>query len=668
MATKAVGSHIFDFPAPVGRRVKLSPWSDLAVAQVPLKATGPSAPTLVSVAAPPGSVGVLELRLEFPTTNVDDTPLYRSEIVKVRVYYSTTSPVTESDPYSDFPPGETLQFGAPTNETYYFAVKVQDSHGNWSPLSNELSGKANDATAKATEHWAHTINKNAVFTDNSPSSGSVAWSNVVLYYKGEAYAIADGDTDKRYIWWDADYPTQFQTADDVPDLTKDDVIVGFNDNGTWRLMIYRPMVMADYIRAGVLQSSNWGTSEGSYFDLDSGTFKLGGSSDPKLSFYEDPVSGWTLKVRGSLIAESGSSIHGSYIEDLTVTTAKIADAAITEAKIADAAISSAKIQDAAITSAKIADAAITSAKIADASITTAKIADLAVTNAKIQDLSFSKLTAGTCDASLVIGSSGYIKSQNYSAGSDGFIIYGSGDAEFNDVTVRGAIITCSGSQINADYITSGTITGRTVQTAASGAALRAALETSGTYAHSLVLTRYSSILGAFRGYSGGESALELRYAGEGRITIDAWSDKTLISFYEVDGFLRGGSGNPVHLEYCKATDTCSLFRYSYVEKFDSNAPTSWTDLMLTSERALCLLLIRNKTASVNNYIFRPNGFSDEQHIYVDQYPGAFGTRVHATGENYCWVLTDANGKVEWKAEKSGSTEVYLLGYIPAKSL
>jgi len=263
---------------------------------------------LVSVAAPPGSVGVLELRLEFPTTNVDGTPLYRSEIVKVRVHYSTASPVTESDPYSDFPPGETLQFGPPTNETYYFAVKVQDSHGNWSPLSNELSGKANDVAIPATAHWAHSVGKEAVFTDNSPSSGSVAWSNVVLYYRGEAYVVADGNTDKRYVWWDFDYPTQFQTSDDVPDLAKDDVIIGYNDNGTWRLMIYRPMVMADYIRAGVLQSTNWGASEGSLFDLEKGEFKLGGSDDPRLAFYEDPVAGWRLDIRGNVTIEGGTGV------------------------------------------------------------------------------------------------------------------------------------------------------------------------------------------------------------------------------------------------------------------------------------------------------------------------------------------------------------------------
>jgi len=638
------------------------------VAQVPLKAAGPSAPTLVSVAAPSGSVGVLELKLEFPTTNVDGTPLYRSEIVKVRVYYSTTSPVTESDPYSDFPPGETLQFGPPTYETYYFAVKVQDSHGNWSPLSNELSGKANSVTAETLSHWAHSIDKNAVFTDNSPSSGSVAWSNVVLYYRGEAYAVADDSTDKRYIWWDADYPTQFQTSDDVPDLTKDDVIVGFNDNGTWRLMIYRPMVMADYIRAGVLQSSNWGTSEGSYFDLDSGTLKLGGSSDPKLSFYEDPVSGWTLKVKGSLIAESGSSIHGSYIEDLTVTTAKIADAAITEAKIADAAISSAKIQDAAITSAKIADAAITSAKIADASITTAKIADLAVTNAKIQDLSFSKLTAGTCDASLVIGSSGYIKSQNYSAGSEGFIIYGSGDAEFNDVTVRGSIITGSGSQINADYITAGTITGRDVRT--SSGSFRAQMFASGTYAHSFGIMSSYGVEALLQGTSLGGATLSLNYRGGGRLELSSGSALAQIKFYASSNSIEGQAGSPVSLAYCKMSSSSAVFRFENDLIFDSTSPTSWTSKYsgIASERLLLLLMVENKGGSGNNYHFRPRYWGFEQHLYADQFPNVFSTRVAAGKVGYVWVLTDTGGYFEWKAEKALSTKVYVLGWIPAAAI
>jgi len=88
-----------------------------------------------------------------------------------------------------------------------------------------------------------------------------------------------------------------------------------------------------------------------------------------------------------------------------------------------------------------------------------------------------------------ISSGGYIKSSNYSAGSAGFIVYGSGSAEFNTVTVRGALIAGSGSSVNGAYlnninantITAGTITGRVIRTAASGA--RVQIDVSGGTAH-----------------------------------------------------------------------------------------------------------------------------------------------------------------------------------------
>lgn len=55
-----------------------------------------------------------------------------------------------------------------------------------------------------------------------------------------------------------------------------------------------------------------------------------------------------------------------------------------------------------------------------------------------------------------------IKSSNYVAATSGWIIEGDGDAEFNDVTVRGNIQAQAGSSISAGYLTGGTITGKTI--------------------------------------------------------------------------------------------------------------------------------------------------------------------------------------------------------------
>jgi len=104
--------------------------------------------------------------------------------------------------------------------------------------------------------------------------------------------------------------------------------------------------------------------------------------------------------------------------------------------------------------------------IENLSITGAKIVDATITSGKIASMTFDKLTAGTNTSSLVIGSGGEIKSANYSAGSAGFRIQGNGNAEFNNVTVRGAVYTQSGSSIGGQYI-SGTLTGCVFQGASS---------------------------------------------------------------------------------------------------------------------------------------------------------------------------------------------------------
>jgi phage minor structural protein len=65
-------------------------------------------------------------------------------------------------------------------------------------------------------------------------------------------------------------------------------------------------IKGDYIRSGVIQSNNWGAGAGSYFDLVAGTFKLGGSDAPKLSW-----DGTTLKIVGTLQTsniEAGSAL------------------------------------------------------------------------------------------------------------------------------------------------------------------------------------------------------------------------------------------------------------------------------------------------------------------------------------------------------------------------
>jgi hypothetical protein len=70
------------------------------------------------------------------------------------------------------------------------------------------------------------------------------------------------------------------------------------DSGTGRTII-----SGDSISTGHLRSNNWGPSFGSEFNLNSGTFKLGGSTDPKLSW-----NGSQLVVKGQIQIQAGSTL------------------------------------------------------------------------------------------------------------------------------------------------------------------------------------------------------------------------------------------------------------------------------------------------------------------------------------------------------------------------
>lgn len=65
----------------------------------------------------------------------------------------------------------------------------------------------------------------------------------------------------------------------------------------------RGSLNADDISTGNLESTNWSTTQGSQFNLNDGTFKLGGSSNPKLSW-----NGTTLSVIGNIDVQNPDDV------------------------------------------------------------------------------------------------------------------------------------------------------------------------------------------------------------------------------------------------------------------------------------------------------------------------------------------------------------------------
>jgi len=83
-----------------------------------------------------------------------------------------------------------------------------------------------------------------VITNNSPGAGSVAWSGMVINYKGSDYNITDGNSDKMFLWWDFTSPTVLQETDTLPTMTDDDQIILTNISGTHYLTPTRTKVQA----------------------------------------------------------------------------------------------------------------------------------------------------------------------------------------------------------------------------------------------------------------------------------------------------------------------------------------------------------------------------------------------------------------------------------------
>jgi len=190
---------------------------------------------------------------------------------------------------------------------------------------------------------AHHLLDGFVFTNDSPSAGSIAWTDCHIVYKGVNYTIQDGNTSQKYVWWDFDATdnTVFQTSDTKPALTTDDVLVAINDNGVARLM----MTPGKMVHGGALIDGSVGTSE--------------------------IVDG---------------AVNSDKLAALAVIEGKIASGAVTNAKLGDGSVSSAKLGTGAVTAGKLADGAIdTSSRFAAGVVDSTALADGAVTTGKIGD-------------------------------------------------------------------------------------------------------------------------------------------------------------------------------------------------------------------------------------------------------------------------------------------
>jgi len=207
------------------------------------------------------------------------------------------------------------------------------------------------------------------FTDNSPSSGYVAWSSCTVYYKGNSYNISSGNTNLKYIYW-TEGDTSFSTSNTKPAWAENRFLIALNENGTHKTI--------------------WNA---------------------------------TIIHGGSIIA---GTITAQEIASEAVTSEKIEAEAVIAEKIASGAVTAGKIASGAVTTDKLAAGAVTTNKVAARTITVEKLM-IGGTGNELSDGGFEKgdlsewgdnyyasVTGDakrTGDYGLELGQSGYLCSQ-----------------------------------------------------------------------------------------------------------------------------------------------------------------------------------------------------------------------------------------------------------------
>lgn len=236
-----------------------------------------------------------------------------------------------------------------------------------------------------------------VFTDNSPSAGYVSWSDCHIVYKGQVYKIQDGNTNKKYIWWDFDANPNnvFQVSDTKPDLTDDDVLVAINDNGKHTLVIGQGrMTHGAALLDATVRSSE--LADGAVT-----TTKIASRAITSTLLADGAVT--STKIASGAVtttALANNAVDANKLADNAVTSTKIANGAVTSTKIGSGAVTSTAIASGAVQGTHIADGAVTGTKIASGVVSTTHIASGAVGSKQLADgaVTATKIGAGAVAA------------------------------------------------------------------------------------------------------------------------------------------------------------------------------------------------------------------------------------------------------------------------------
>jgi hypothetical protein len=253
-------------------------------------------------------------------------------------------------------------------------------------------------------------------SNNSPSAGYIAWSNLTIVYNGVTHSITNGNTNCIYAYWLYSNPTVLTVSNTFPTLTNDDCIIFLNKNGVAVTvptatvldgdLIVPGSVLASAIAAATITGDKIAANTVTSNNILAGTIT---ASDIAASTISSNLIAANAIGTAALAADAVTSTQ---IAANTITAADIAASTITTNQIAANTIVGGDIAASTITGTNIAASTITASLIAANAIGASAIAASAVTADKLSVTSLSAIsanlgtiTAGTLSAVSITGSS-----------------------------------------------------------------------------------------------------------------------------------------------------------------------------------------------------------------------------------------------------------------------
>jgi len=194
--------------------------------------------------------------------------------------------------------------------------------------------------------------------DNSPGLGYISWTGVSITYMGVKYAITNGQSCYRYVFWKLASPTVFQTSDAAPVLSETDCIVFINNGG-----IAFSVLDSDVMHGDVLVDGSIGARA-----IAAGAIRADHIAAGAIT--ADHIGVGTIDAKHMKI----DSIEADFIQAGAIVAGKVAAGAIGADEIAAGAIVVGKLGAGAVERVTIANGAIGADQIEVNSITAGQIA------------------------------------------------------------------------------------------------------------------------------------------------------------------------------------------------------------------------------------------------------------------------------------------------------